>query len=447
MAPSIETIELKSFESILESADVDQLCILLTDLNLAHGRKMNPIQVNDINRRRVDLSNRLLTLKLTPKQRELAIGSKIEALAAIYGLEFELKIGGPNVSESLRTAAEEYSMDTNPKISRVARQALLKHNAFERLKKVNRPNVKLVADEMIALLKDHPNDEITLTTIDLITSYYVSKQFEEGVVLFEQLSAASPGMKSTKLDEILSGASDQVALQSLGYLESFENRWVKDAAGQQAMVQDSIELLSDPNYGDSIVRTVDMVTQWFEQEGKYDRAIEIYQKMLSSAESNQNPEASALARKIAEFGLARSKLVNQKIDLSGVSPNETPIDPKMYEQRVVIVVFWAFNDNASKVGLNQVYVETKDLRRQGLRLVAVSLDQVVGDDQRRFMASMRDVVFVVGDAKKNGENLIWDQCPSTYLPRAMLVNKTGVVVDINVPIDEIRTEAGFLITE
>ena len=58
-----------------------------------------------------------------------------------------------------------------------------------------------------------------------------------------------------------------------------------------------------------------------------------------------------------------------------------------------------------------------------------------------------DVVFVVGDATKNGLNLIWEQCPGNSLPRVMLVDRDGIVVDINVPINDVGRWSDFLMSQ
>jgi hypothetical protein len=189
---------------------------------------------------------------------------------------------------------------------------------------------------------------------------------------------------------------------------------------------------------------VDRVTQWFEQEDQYDRAVEIYEEMLKSSEANIYPEVAELARETAEYGLTRSKLQKQKIDLVGVTPDGSPLDPKTFDGRVVAVVFWSPKDHASIDALTQVYEETESWRNSGGRVLAVCLDRPLGVEAKLIIASMSDVVFAVADPKGNDKNAIWEQCPSKLLPRAMLVDRSGVVVDINVPIQDVKTEAGFL---
>ena len=65
--------------------------------------------------------------------------------------------------------------------------------------------------------------------------------------------------------------------------------------GEKELIKQSIDLLADSHYGQVIVETVDQVTQWFEQEGKYDQAVEVYRQMLDSSELNENPDVAGLA--------------------------------------------------------------------------------------------------------------------------------------------------------
>jgi hypothetical protein len=63
------------------------------------------------------------------------------------------------------------------------------------------------------------------------------------------------------------------------------------------------------------------------------------------------------------------------------------------------------------------------------------------------IAASNGVIFGNGDIQKQGANRVWEQCPTDVLPRAMLINRDGVVVDIDVPIAQIQTQANFLISD
>ena len=446
-AEVLTSIEPKTFEDVLESGDADQLCKMLVSLKIAPKSSRGAVEEELVNRRRVDIANRLLTMTITQKQRELAVESLIDSLSTIYGMDFTLELSGPNVSETLRTAAEKYSHDENERIARKARLALLKHNAFERLKQSSRPHVNLIADRMVNLLKDYPEDEMTLSTVRLIVEYYLGQHPKEGIALIQRIQPGVRNLSSPKIISLVQRFSDRAKMHSLNYIADFENRWLNRSVGQKQLFNHSLQLLDDPNYGELIVETVDLVTQWFEQDNQYDRAIAIYQKMLESSESNINPEVAKSARMTAEYGLKRAKLLNQKIDFTGVSVQGLPLDQESFEKRVVVLVFWSYKDSKSIDALNQVYQETAAWRKQGGRLLAVSVDNEIDEGFKSFVTQMKDVYFAAADMERNGENLIWEQAPCESLPRAMLINRDGVVVDINVPIPEVQTEAGFLMTQ
>jgi hypothetical protein len=446
LSTSTELMQEDKFESILESADVDQLCTILVELALKNKKDRLPVEIESDSRRLVDVANKLISFSLTEKQRVLAIKSKIDALSVIYGLDFQYKLSGPNVSEELRSVSETYSKDANQEIARSARVALLKHNAFERLKRPTRPNLELLADQIIELLTVYPDDEMTLTTLSLIIRYYVSDNLEDATFLIQEIQSAVPGIESTKLSAIMRDVSDHAKIRSLGYDVDFDNRWLNGVIGEKELIKQSIDLLGDSHYGPVILQTVDRVTQWFEQEGKYDQAVEVYRQMLESSESNESPEVARLALKTAVCGLTRAKLVNQKMNFSGVSHDGSPLDPTVFERRVVIVLFWSPKNKDSMDGLDRAYKQLISYRSQGLRILAVCKEQTLSKQSKTYIATMPSVVFVVGDPDKNGENLIWSQCPSTSLPRAMLVDRTGVVADINVPIPDLETDAGFLLS-
>ncbi len=440
-------IQPKTRDAKLESADLNELCSDLIGLNDAVRKKRDPRQAEADDRLRVDICNKLINkFALDEEQRVLANKSKIDALASLYGRDFQLKWDGPNVGESLRSAAETSLKDANPVIAKSARMALMKYHAFERLKRPTFLTVEQLADEFIQMLKDYRDDEVTLATIRLITEYYVKTNIKEAIVLVQKIKDASLAIESLKLNEMIREVADEAKMKSLDYLDDFENFWLNGEVGEKELVRDSATLLSDPQYGYSIIHNVDRVAHWFEQEDQYDRAISIYREMLKSSESNESLEVATLARKTAENGMTRAGLINRKIDLSGVAFDGTPIDPEFFDQRVVIVLFWSSQDQTSFQGLNQIYKETSSLRNRGLKILAVSVDTTINGKLKTFMESKPEIVFAVGDPESKVESQIWKQCPSSIVPRVMLVDQNGVVVDINVSVSNVATEAGFLMS-
>jgi hypothetical protein len=63
------------------------------------------------------------------------------------------------------------------------------------------------------------------------------------------------------------------------------------------------------------------------------------------------------------------------------------------------------------------------------------------------LSAASGVIFGNGDIQKKGANRVWEQCPTDVLPRAMLIDRSGIVVDIDVPISQIQTQANFLISD
>ena len=434
-----ETFEDMPFEEMLKVAGPEELADMLYGLN--KWSRKDPVEKQfQSNQRRVAVARKMLTYNLTRPQEKLAIEGKINGLSAMYGFNLIHDMNEPNVAQSLRSAAEAYLGNSDESIARAARLALLKHDAFER----GRRDIDAVGDEVVELLNDFPDDDLVIFTIKQIVSAF-NRGGNGGIPLMKRILAGIENRDVPKLASLSQNLSDEILMRELGYQDALANIWVNQTVGQKEIMKYTLTLLDEPKAGFLIFQYVEAVTKFFEQEGQYERVREIYQKMLSSSEQLVDPQVAAHARETAEFGLTRLDLVGQKIELAGLSPEQTPIDTKALEKRVVIVLFWSLENDTSMRALRFVHENSKSFRSKGGRVVAVLTDRQVGKGIYAAMASMPDIRFTISDQNKDGENLIWNQCPSNTVPWAILVDQTGSVVDINVPIKEIVTDAGFLL--
>ena len=435
------------FDEVLESSDAKQLSNILKGLNLG-SKKNSPQGGLKTHQRRVEASNHLLTKKLNSEQRRLAMTSKLNALTTIYGLGLVLKDEGvPNVAESLRDTSGSYIDSPDPEVKKLAKLSLVKVNSFEMTKDGNDMQVDVLVNEMCELLKDYPDDELVVATIDTIVQFYRTK-FDRavGLEITEGLkSRVGEFVDSPSVLKMLKDFEDETILSDAKYRELYENRWVNGERGQRELLKKSLQLVAEPNPGSLLIKTVDKVAHWFEQDDQYENAVSIYQEILASVDTYQDAEVAALAKKKAQDGIERSKIVGKEIDLSGLflSGQEHPV--KEIEGRVAVVVFWSMFEPQSIRALGQLSVSGREWKERGIRIVAVNIDrnwelELIGDITK----PIENVIFLYGNANDNYSNNILDQCPSDVVPRLLLVQRDGRVADINVPVDEVDTQIDFL---
>jgi hypothetical protein len=424
----------------MASGDPLELANLIFELEQSLEGKMPAEQV-ELNRQCIQVADRMLTMALTSQQQALAKNTKLSALARIYGLNYVYKNDIPNIESELRETAIAYLLDSNPLLVRDAGLALLKVNVFELAKLPSTTSPKPIADEIVGLLKQHPEDEYVMSTIRLVLDSCLIENERNGLSLIKSLNEQKNEFASDRIKAIFQDCSDKALLIESRYQKRFDDRWVNGAFGQEELLKLSSELVKNPDSGPLLIAKVDEVAHWFEQENRHENAIQIYDAMLNASENGMHAVANDFAKKTAEAGMRRNKLVNTKIDLSGFAPDGSMILPEEFNNRVVVVIYWSNHDANSIAGLQQFHEETKSWRSKSIAVVAVCVDDNSVNDVIRLATKLTPFRFMVGDPAGNGTNHVLEQCPSTRVPRAMLIGKDGIVVDVNVPLGELKTDA------
>jgi len=261
----------EEFDDVLNSSDAAQLTNILRGLN-SSSVKVSSGKAVKTNQRRVEVVNHLLTKKLDDEQHKYAVTSKLNALTTIYGLRLVMdKV--PDVAESLRSTSKKYLDVTDDDVRKLAHLSLFKVNAFEMAKENKEEiEVQLLVNDMCKLLKKFPNDDLVLGTLDTIVEVYRKIDPDIGLEVTKTLQSREKEFAdSPKVAQLIRDYVDETTLD--GYQELFNNRWVDGVSGQKQLFEDSLQLISDPSAGALVLKTVDEVAHWFEQDDQYENAV------------------------------------------------------------------------------------------------------------------------------------------------------------------------------
>ncbi|MFT5299566.1 MAG: hypothetical protein ACI814_000339 [Mariniblastus sp.] len=431
------------FTNVVESQNVEQLTTLLQGVELQELTKRDDAQVFPaskllLNRRRIEIAKRLMSMSLDDKQRLMAIKSKIDALFMVYALDRTYNLKQPNIATTLHAVATSFCSHSDPEIARLAKLALFKHDAFESSSDQAGPNLAPIAEKILDLMKEYPDNEDVLRDIRRVVKFYEQVSSQVGVnhslELIQRIREGANDLDSPQFLELVRTFSDQARIAEVSFGIDFENRSFNGPVGEVKLEESCLELMSDPESGTLIFDRVEQVVLWFEQRLQLERTAKVYQAMLAASEVNQYVEVAAFARKRAEFGLQRMKIANQPIDLTGV-------ESLVSRHNGIIVLFWSPESKSSISALLQVSEETQDWRRRNGIVLAVGTGAMT-DEQRRLRDSVSGVVSLEAEAGSK----IRRQCPSESLPHVILIDKRGTVVNTNVPVGDLKTEAEFLMS-
>lgn len=445
-AGAINEIDFSDFEQVLARGSASELNNILIAHDESKERNKGVDYQILANRRRIAISNKMLGMALNAKQRELAIVSTFEAMTVIHELNHRHQLEEPSVVESLRKLADAFKNDDIGRVALAARLSVFKLNSIELPAEDIQFVPTLVVDGFIELNQDYQDNRLVIAALRMTTEYYfTSFDHPVGASFVESLRKRVDVSHQPKLAEVLDEFSDIALLLESGMDEAFANRWAHGISGQQELLKLALDLAADPRAGPGVIDSLDNVASWLEQIDQYDFAVQIYREIQGHAKEYQSPKTIALAQQISEYGIRRFQLVGKELMVAGVKPNGDSIAASDYENKVIVVVFWSSDQPNSVAPLRQLVVENKDWRQRPVQIIAVNIVPVVSENLDSIVSAIPGFQVVIPDADRDGENPIFDQCPSTRVPRALLVGTDGIVVDINVPMLELKTQVDFLL--
>ena len=386
----------------------------------------------------------MLKLPLSPSQRELAANSKIEALSAIYGMDFLYERKSPTAGPDLRSAAETFRQDSNQKIAQTAKLAIVKVDAFEFIKNGSVGDLQPTLDQIIALLREDPNNEFLIANIRLIVISLFQFDRESALKLMRNLEAVGPEFESSKASSLFLFLSDQIRLAKSDISGLFENRWVNGQAGQRELRKTTIHLAADPAGGLEVLNMIDQVASWFEQDNQYENAQQIYQALLDSAEHRQNVEVALAAQKFGRNGLTRCQLAGKKLEFKAKLDSGDTLTSNDLENRIVVVIFFSLEDQGSVSDLNAFHGKCADFNGKQITVLAYCVDDKFDSSIQTLRRRIPGFMLLINQPAETGYPTLLQQCPVSKLPHALLIDHLGRVDDVNVSMDELKTATQYL---
>lgn len=433
-------------EAMMDSNNIAGVVAMLTELNEWPRDAELPVRVS-ANRNREKIAKKLLRMDgLSESDRIFAIDSLIEALAAIYGLDYFYNLGDRQVGIQLQKVSESHLNDTDAQIVRSAELALLKYHAFEYLKSKSPSDEQYqsLESKLFKVLDVYSNDTYALSNVKLIFKSMSRFKPDLCLKMTKLLVGKRKEYTGTKVDQLVADLADASILLETRYETLFENRWVNGQAGRDQLMRVSMKLISDKSAGRSVIEKVDQVAQWFEQQNKLDRAREIYQALLDEADRPDDPVAIKTAKKLGRNGLTRCDALGQPIVFSGVDIDGRPLSKERFRGRIIAVIFWSVKDAASIEELVQLHKERAQYSSLPADIISVCIEQNPG---KVFSETVEQLTRFrnCDPAKYRSEGIPFTkQVPVTRVPQILLIDQQGNISDTNVPGDNLRSHIEHL---
>ncbi len=442
---SSERINPKDFEQVLKHGSVEALEKLLFDLNAWNGDAPLTVQVDE-NLKRARVASQMLSMPLTDTQRSMAIESQITALSIVYGLDLLNNMRIPDVGPNLMAAAESHLADSDLRIARSSRLAFAKVKCYEFFKNFNsdndpQPIVTLIMD----LLHDFPDDEQVLSTVNVIVMSLPKFNRALGQRILNSICQKSSEFSSAKEQVFFRELRDEVLLLESNFEALLDDRWVNGEAGQRELLKVALALARDTTGAENLLNKVDSVANWFEQINQLDQARQIYQAFLDSEPVRSTADLRELVHRLGKDGIRRCELIGRKLEISGPLTLGGSLEPAEAANRIVVIIFWSENDLSSMKTLKDFHGTARELVAKNVLVLAVCTDAERESAHMRFANSLSSYRFIdYTTASHIGPSLL-DQYPTGLLPKAVVVDQQGIVIDANSPIDELVSATSYLL--
>lgn len=431
------------FDVFLKTATPEQLITRLTEQRDEIKTATNPTTRVYLLEQQNQVAERIVKSKAASRVKEFATRTLLRNRKSLYGLHALGSVPSQTSSDQFKACFEKHLNDTNRDIYREAHICKLTYVLFEVIGGRIEPEkfTQLIEET----LQRFPNDETVLGSMRHQFDACIENDIEMAKRLGEQLLRSTPG-KDHPAFELYSYFSNRYYLMKANYQDLFVNRYANGKAGQRELEKQSIELLEHDDCGQLVVMDVNMVANWFEGQRDTKPARNIYQTMVESGAQRNGEKVGDMLKVLGSNGISRLDQIGQPLSLEGVAHLGAPVDPHLFKDRVVMILFYSpENDPTSTKYLNEFgHVAVKFLKNLApIKAIAVPVKQSQDFEDVNLKRQNSAVTFC--NWKGSKKPAILERFPVTQVPYLLMLNHEGIISSVNVPYDEFVQEAGLLL--
>jgi hypothetical protein len=434
----------KDYAAVLEKGSASQLRSLLTTLRSRNlGNEHLPIQLEN-DSKIIETANKLVAHPdCDADSRAFALKTKLDATWHRVYLSLKGDFKDPFVIEQFFATADELSKDKDETVAKRADLLKARGIVMQTTQRKALGSESAVQEVLMVLLKKYPDDPAAIETIKKMFVAFRAFDSEAAVRLAGNLSPVADLSSSDEARELSRFMKDIIALydSGIGNAKTIATIVVDDDNFMQRL----LKLNADPDTGPTVVVQLENAIEFFEREGKFEKAASLSREILKNAQQRTVAKSKEMAIDIAQRALVRTTLTGQQWDYSNVDTNGKTISSERYQDRVVMVVFYKVGvaDNSKLFGSvsnlgKYFYGKTVDILMVGVDSESDLGQQSVGTPPEQFVSIIE---------KQNPPGPYLSQCPTHRFPYAMLIDKQGNVDSVNITLSTVITRIEFLLSQ
>jgi hypothetical protein len=374
----------------------------------------------------VELADKLLEFELTPAERSRALVSLFGSLNKLHATRHLQS------SERLGEMAEEYCEDSNASVAKAARVAKVAVHLVDFIR-TDFGAYEPLRDDVKELLATYPDDLEIAANLETVTIrlFQRGKNRESNEIMALMMDAYSAS-KDERMQQYSGILNDRIKLVELNFRGLVQNLEMGGEDDHKAFVATLKKLVADKDIGFTAFEEISRAGRWLEQVQRYKTAGQIYQLMATSLTNHQTKELADAAKLDSELGLRRIKQLGTKLELRGETVFGDEIDPKEFEDKVVLLMFWASDKPVSLRAMGELFEVYSTFSRDQFEIIAIATDtdarkpiEVLGTQVPPWTILLPNV------GKKPDEKTLIDECAVNYVPYTLLIDPSGRVNQIN----------------
>lgn len=379
------------------------------------------------------ISERLLQLDLNEEQRLFAVQNMLIALLK------RIATADLKARENIYEIIPNYVDDKNESIQQVAWSALTTVQLADYLRVEDADSTEFDAtiDQVLTRFKDNPLVAKELQGV--VVQLMIRNRRDKAVEMMDKVSKAYADSSNPNLQNMSGVIKDRMYLTQI----QFDVVADKMREGQEgyrdkflAMVK---QLANRKDMGKEIYREVLWTERWLEEINQYEDA----EKMLSILENNFSDQPDETFRQIVAEDIAKARirlnLVGKPLVLKGQNSAGKMLSTEEQKGKVTLVIFWSATEPASVKLLQQLLQVYRRYQPSGLEIVSYCIDKNISQALSIFGNQTPPWVSMYRKADAS-DQLGPEKAGVQQLPYLVLLNREGIVVNVNVPIRKLTDE-------
>ena len=433
------------YDSIRASGDLSQLTRLFAALR-AEKQKPGAIPVMlERNKKVVEIANQIIDHPdCGETQNEQVSFELLDAHARIFRLNFNNKLNDPFIPEQYFAATQQMQNSSHPKVVRHASVLQAEGQVIKATQFPSPANSAAVEKEIVDLLKKYPDDELVIDEIRELFTLYRRLDPDSVIDLARNIESMPELAASDNSKSLMRFVKDITVLYDSGIGNS--ELMAKILNDKNEFLKRLLALNADIDTGPTVITQLDNAIEYMERSGKNDQAVQLATAMKNNADQRTDPESKKLANLYSSNALQRQSIIGQPWSFEGKTFDGKLLDPSIYANRVVLVIFYEVGGAVNDTFLKTVQNFSRYLSSREIDFICVAVDTDDSPDSANSIPTTANH-FTTAVSTMQDPHAFYQQCPTLRFPYALLVNKKGLVETINVSLTTMKTQVEYLLSE